>query len=280
MLLPLLVVGILISPATRSQEILPRFSVNRLSDNKVLIQWKNPDTSLRQLSIQQSPDSINGFRTVLTIPDPRLEQNGSVIDRPQAAKMYYRVYLMYPRGRYQFSKSQLPASLPPPTPPAQPIQNPTPPVPGKTTIDQRFSADSVKLKKIPEPNTPPKTPPPTPVIKPQIESLPDLKPGQKVEIKKANEVPTEPDTYTPSLHVYTHRDGYPFIQLPGTWDLSKTRIRFLQEDGKILFEITSPPLFSFRIDKTNFHRSGWYAFELWHKGKLVEKNKLYLPLEF
>ena len=31
------------------------------------------------------------------------------------------------------------------------------------------------------------------------------------------------------------------------------------------------------IEKVNFIRSGWYRFELYDNGKIVEKNKFFIP---
>ena len=84
----------------------------------------------------------------------------------------------------------------------------------------------------------------------------------------------------PSLTVFTHRDGYVFIQLPVTVNLTNTQIRFFTEEGQALFELTNPALRSFRIDKSNFYRAGWYRFEIWQKGKMTESNRFFLPLEF
>ncbi len=117
-------------------------------------------------------------------------------------------------------------------------------------------------------------------ISPKINSLPTLTPGKGIAIKKQIILPTEPKQFMPSLTVFTHRDGYVFIQLPVTVNLTNTQIRFFTEEGQALFELTNPALRSFRIDKSNFYRAGWYRFEIWQKGKMTESNRFFLPLEF
>jgi len=63
-------------------------------------------------------------------------------------------------------------------------------------------------------------------------------------------------------------------------NLANTQIRFFTEEGHALFELINPAIRAFRIDKSNFYRAGWYRFEIWQKGKLIESNLFYLPLEF
>ncbi len=281
-LLPLSTLFCLFSAA---QETLPAFSLNKLNDDRVLIQWKNSDTSLRQISIQQSADSLNGFRTILTMPDPTPEQNGTIINRPMAGKMFYRLYLLYPGGRYRFSYAKRPVPIPAVIPASGSVGIPDRPVPQKTTINPAESIQDPGQLLIPTPT--PRTKkdtavaiPPVSRIQPKIGNVPNLTPGQRIDIKKTYSIQIDLDKFTPSLWAYTHRDGYPLIQLPATWDLSQVRIRFFQENGQMLFELKQPPLHHFRIDKSNFSRSGWYSFEIILKGKVVEKNRLHIPLEF
>ena len=48
----------------------------------------------------------------------------------------------------------------------------------------------------------------------------------------------------------------------------------------LLFELKDVKEKNFKIDKTNFYHSGWFKFELYENGELLEKNKFYLPKEF
>ncbi len=254
-LLTLLLALFLMRPAL-AQDTLPAFDLYKLGPDKVLIQWRNPDTSLRQVSIQQSTDSLSRFKTILTMPDPRLPENGTVINRSGAGSAYYRIYLLYPKGKYFFTRSKLPQTPPPTTPSSTSVtsQKPVPP------IDK--VPDTVSL------------------VRPQIGAIPNLTPGQKIDLKKVDRKPADPDRVLPSKHVFAHRDGYAFIEIPNEWDLSQVEIRFFAENGQPLFDLKSPSIRTFRVDKTNFYRAGWQVFEIWLKGKLVEKNKFYLPLEF
>ena len=66
---------ILCSYTVRSQDTLPDFTVvNR--NGKVILSWVNDFPVIKQLSIQRSPDSLKGFKTILTLPDPSSVNNG------------------------------------------------------------------------------------------------------------------------------------------------------------------------------------------------------------
>ena len=59
----------------------------------------------------------------------------------------------------------------------------------------------------------------------------------------------------------------------------KYAVTFFEIDSTVVLEVKDikDPLLI--IDKTNFGHSGWFRFELFEDGKLVEKNKLLIPKE-
>lgn len=91
---------------------------------------------------------------------------------------------------------------------------------------------------------------------------------------------SRPDGFTPSLHVFTYRDGYVRISLPGNEKSKKYSVRFFEEDETFLFELKEIKEKDFKIDKTNFYHAGWFLFELYEDGKLFEKHKFYLDKDF
>lgn len=263
--------ALLINPAMQAQDTLPNFSLSRLDSNRVLFQWINPDTSLRQLSIQQSADSLTGFKTVLTVLNPSLPINGSLINRPLAGKMFYRVYLLYPKGRYIFTPAKYPRTYAPPKipEPAKPVVNPRP---NPTTINPLPSHKNDSVRVLPTYTRKDSS------ATPKKDSI-QIKPPP-VEKKKKEPPPPDPYKYVPSPYLLIDADGYPFLKLPAEWDLSQVQIRFLLESGEPLFTLNDPPFRAFRIDKANFYKSGWYKFEIWYKGNKAEFNRLYLAPEF
>lgn len=91
---------------------------------------------------------------------------------------------------------------------------------------------------------------------------------------------SRPDGFTPSLYVYTYRDGYVRISLPDDEKPKKYSVKFFEEDETFLFELKEIKEKKFKIDKTNFYHAGWFRFELYEDGKLIEKHKLYLDKDF
>ena len=91
-------------------------------------------------------------------------------------------------------------------------------------------------------------------------------------------VPKKPD-FIPSFYIYTNKEGYVYINLPDA-DRKKYQVKFYEEDDRFLFEIRNIRETGLTLDKSNFIHSGWFKFELYNDGKLVEKNKFYLAKEF
>jgi hypothetical protein len=87
------------------------------------------------------------------------------------------------------------------------------------------------------------------------------------------------ELFIPSIHVYTHRDGYVRINLPEVTD-KKYQIKFYNEDNTFLFELKDIKETYLTLDKAVFYHSGWFKFELYEEGKIIEKHKFYLPKEF
>jgi hypothetical protein len=108
--------------------------------------------------------------------------------------------------------------------------------------------------------------------------------GKLTEINPGNtpNVNNKPhlDGFLPSLYVYTHRDGYVKVSLPGSEKPKKYSIKFFEEDDTFLFELKEVKEKSFKIDKANFYHAGWFRFELYEDGKLREKHKFYLEKDF
>jgi hypothetical protein len=88
--------------------------------------------------------------------------------------------------------------------------------------------------------------------------------------------PENPVANFPSKWVFTARDNNVVIHLPGA-ETKKYTANFLDESGKPLFELTNLKEEYLIIEKVNFARSGWYNFELFENGKLVEKNRFFIP---
>lgn len=82
------------------------------------------------------------------------------------------------------------------------------------------------------------------------------------------------DIWVPSSYVFTNSKGNLTIQLPNT---NSKRYSLFIYDGKLLLHnITNLQEDYWVIEKSNFYHSGWYNFELYCNGELLEKNKFLL----
>ena len=214
-----------------AQDTLPKFSVRNVGANRYIISWVNTFETVKQISIQRSFDSLNNFKTILTVPDPTTPQNGYVDTKAPNDHMFYRLYILLEKGVYLFSNTKRPVI--------------------DTLRKSNYSNKTDRIGGI------------DPV------GIPNF------GINNKNGV----NVFTPSLHVYTNNDGYVRINLPQEED-KKYSIKFYEDDGDFLFELKDIRTRSFKIDKTNFYHAGWFKFELFENGKMIEKHKFYLQKDF
>lgn len=282
-----------------AQDTLPKFTVLTRGANKIFISWTNTLDSVSQISIQRSTDSTKNFKTILTVPDPRVMQNGFVDTKAQTSFMYYRLFIVIEGGKYLFSK---------PTrafwDTARVGSEPVAFINGNGNKRVLFSDaipanETEKLK--------------LSLIKPSgknniIEKKTYmLKKGDRILGKitetdfknfhdsivyktKDTLVFKTADTillktfipkvlYRPSQYVYTERDGNITISLA---EAAKKQysIKFFEENETELFEIRHVKDELLTLDKSNFLHAGWFWFELYEEGKLKEKHRFYIPKDF
>src|SRR5450755_370357 len=98
--------SIFILPYAKAQDTLPGFTASLKTNGKVLISWRNSYPAVNQISIQRSNDSLRNFTTLITVPDPRIPENGFVDGKPNGAKVFYRIFILFPNSKYMFTKSR------------------------------------------------------------------------------------------------------------------------------------------------------------------------------
>lgn len=91
-----------------SQDTLPKLSVRNIGNNRIVIGWVNAYPVVKQISIQRSFDSLNYFKTILSVADPNAVQNGYVDTRAPNDHMYYRLFIMLDQGQFLFSPTRRP----------------------------------------------------------------------------------------------------------------------------------------------------------------------------
>lgn len=243
-LVPVILLLIICSSIT-AQDTLPKFTVRNIGSNKIVISWVNSFKNIRQISIQRSFDSLKDFKTIMTVPDPTVPENGFLDSKASSDRMFYRLYIMLEKGAFLFSPTKRPVF--------------------DSTAIRKKILDSIQAKKRMTVNGRMDKIPGTDSVSMQGPN-PTLKEKEKINVFMA------------SKYVYTMEDGYVRINLPeGT---KKYSVRFFDEKDVQVFEIKEIPLKSFKIDKSNFYHSGWFRFELYEDGKLFEKHKFLIPKEF
>jgi hypothetical protein len=249
-----------------SQDTLPRFTVLNAGNNKIIIGWVNNFEDVKQISIQRSFDSLSGYKTILTVADPTSKQNGYVDAKATNDHMFYRLYIQRDKGYYVFSKAQRPfkdtTKVSAPVTTITTNKNRDTLITTTTTIRGK---DTIVIKRV-EPFT----------VK--IDGFPS---GDSIATPNPNNYnKPRPNAFTPSLYVYTYTDGYVRISLPDDEKPKKYTIKFFEEDGNFLFELKEIKEKDFKLDKTNFYHAGWFKFELYEDGKLLEKHKFHLDKDF
>ncbi len=236
-----------------AQDTLPKFSVKNAGNNRIVIGWVNNYPNVRQISIQRSFDSLNLYKTILTVPDPSAIQNGYMDVKATNDHMFYRIYILLDKGEFLFSAAKKPV------------------LDSARKIASTFSKyDTIqvdgKLVIIP--------------AKPLSMNIDFLHWGDSSAAPNNNHTKPQSNAFIPSLHVYTKRDGYVRINLPDDEKAKKYSIKFFDDNDTLLFELKEIKESNFKIDKTNFYHYGWFRFELYEDGKLIEKHKFYLEKDF
>jgi hypothetical protein len=294
----------------RAQDTLPRFSVNVRGAGKILVSWHNPFSTLTQISIQRSTDSLKGFTTLLTVPDPMLPENGAIDSKANSPNYFYRLFIVLEGGNYLFSQSQRPHAA------ADIVQKKEVPKDPRDIEpdDEQISMSRIGSQRIRFPGDDPKQRmkinPPA-----HINTLPTVDIDKPVLVKKGDSVIGQvaanrlrefrdsilkhtrdtlvfidgdtvqirpfivKEVYRISPYVFTGKYGNIHISLP---DPGKRHysVKFFDDGDKLLFELSAIKDPAMILDKTNFIHSGWFHFELYEDNQLKEKNKLFIPKEF
>ena len=186
-------------------------------------------------------NSLSGYKTILTVADPTTPQNGYADTKATNDHMFYRLYIMLDKGRYLFSDAM------------KPVKDTIKQIDPRTNMIILQGGDTIYSGKL-------------------------LQDSVKVPNPGFNK--NRFTGFTPSLYVYTYRDGFVRISLPDNEKPKKYSIKFFKEDGTFLFELKEIKEKDFKIDKANFYSAGWFRFELYEDGNLFEKHKFYLEKDF
>jgi hypothetical protein len=288
----------------RAQDTLPRFSAIARGPGKILVSWKNKYPVVTQISIQRSEDSLKNFTTLLTVPDPRLPENGAMDNRANHPNYFYRLFIILDNGKYLFTPSRRPHT-----------QTEIPVVIQKNDKDEEtdesvLRAANTRMLVISPGSERSKVRTPT-----TIRGLPEITLANSVYVRRGDSVlgqlagarvqtfrdsilkktkdtlvfidgdtllikPFVPkEIYRASQYVFTGKYGNVQVNLP---DASQKHyaIKFFDDTDKLLFELSEIKDPTLTVDRSNFRHSGWFHFELYDGQQIKEKNKFFIPKEF
>lgn len=303
-----------------AQDTLPRFTVTTRGNNKTIISWTNSYPVVTQISIQRSTDSSRNFRTILTVPDPTVPQNGFVDTKAQTPFMYYRLFIVLENGNYVFSKSQKPYWD---TAGAAPMGPREKGLTGENNNRRVVIAENMPLREAvqlkeelqevmkpasaeasagkPAPTTTRPVPPPKPekffVVKKKDSIIMQVaeksfKKFRDSIVYKTKDTMAFKNLDTILIKTFVPREiykpsRYVFTDRDGNVVISIPEatqkhfaVKFFEEDQSEVFDIKKVKDPLLVIDKVNFLHSGWYRFELYEEGKLKETHKFFIPKDF
>jgi hypothetical protein len=252
-LLSLTILSFVICFSAFAQDTLPKFSVKNIGNKHIVISWRNNYAIVKQISIQRSPDSLKNFKTILSVADPSTKENGYADSKAPDDKLFYRLFIVLDKGGFVFTEPKRPVF------------------------------DSLIVKLIPQPELEAEPESTSPSLKPDNSKTEKIDfPGKKLPAVTNHEISNNKpnlNVFVPSMHVYTYKDGNVRINLPETDD-KKYSIKFFEEDNSFVFEIKDVKQTPVLLDKANFYHAGWFKFELYEDGKLIEKNKFKITRDF
>ena len=297
--------GMALALTANSQEALPAFDVVGKPNKRNLISWNNSYRRTSQISIQRSVDSTRNFKTILTVPDPAVPQNGFVDSKAPQEVVFYRLFIVLDSGKYVFTKSKRPG------PDTVRVALPEAGEPLLANDNKRVVvSDSMSKKEVTALTEKLKPPSPSPTPSPVL-----VKPMKYFVIKRrdsvVNRIPEKAlkkfrdsivystrdtlvfqsldtiqlkpfvprEVYKPSKFVYTEKFGNVMINLPEPGS-KKYRISFFDDKHQPVFELKEVKRSPLILDKASFVHSGWFWFELYEEDKLKEKHRFFIPKDF
>jgi len=282
----LFLIFISLSVQVIAQDTLPRFTLIAKPNNRNIISWSNPFRSISQIGIQRSPDSTRNFKTILTVPDPSVKQNGFADTKAPAPNMYYRLFIVLDSGKYIFTNSKKPVRD------TSETENETFLIDDNQRVRLSDSLSSREVKKIKEDPRPEKLY----VIKRRglFINVPEnnfrkfrdsilYSTKDTMMYISVDTIVIKPymqkEIYRASKYVFTEKYGNVMIVLPDA-SAKKYSVSFFEENKSPVFEIKEVKSPSLTVDKSNFVHSGWFWFELYEDGKLKERHKVFIPKDF
>ena len=255
-------------PQAQAQEVLPAITVKDFS-GKIIVSWRNEyNVQVTNISIQRSYDSTKNYTTIGSVLNPQNLENGYADNTAPYNKMYYRLFISFEGGAYAFSNIVRPVKVLP--------------APG-SEIDARNESRLHAWQAKPAADT---ILVPAPVVTPVEQAKPDT--GIHINIPSnlpRLHLPSKKDSIAlikgpeiipyPSARIFSNRDNNVVIHLKDA-PIKKYVVKFYDETHVFLFELNKLKEEFLIVEKVNFVHAGWFHFEIFENGKLIEKNKFFI----
>lgn len=239
-----------------AQDTLPKISVKNIN-NQIIISWKNNyGAKISYINIQRSGDSLKNFRTIGSVLNPLNKENGFVAGKIDSVQYFYRVFVAFTGGTYFFSHPQKPV-----------IDT----IRAKVIVQVEVPA-ILPTVELPQYQPQPLPAPTKEVTNNTVQKEEDLIPARKFHPKRI------PTGFVPNKFVFTDKENNLVISLPDA-EKENFSLRFFDPKEKLILEIkkiTEPYLVA---EKVNFIHSGWFYYQLYNDGILLEKYKFYIGKE-
>lgn len=271
------------------QDTLPSFSAHLVPGKKARLSWVNPYADkVKQINIQRSRDSLQNFKTIGSITHPTLEKN-EFTDKSPNGQFFYRLYILLDGGRYVFSVSRKAGNYS--------VPQPVTPSPSPVISQQKINVP-VNPPKNPEKRVQPVVPEEkTWTVKKGNEIIGQLKFSAFKNFRDSlvqntrdtlgnitnDTIYIRPfqvkEVYKPSKLVFLDKNGLLHLEMPDP-GRKNYHVKFYEEDRSFLFEVKAirDPLLL--LEKSNFGHAGWFLFEVFEDGRLIEKNRVFLNRDF
>ena len=235
-----------------AQAVLPEFSVKN-NNGKISVSWQNKySKQVKGITVQRSFDSIKNFTSITTVPDPKVLVTGFADINAPYTKMFYRLFIVFDSGVYIFTPSQKPEP--------DPDFNLAKAIKKITDENRSQNQKTVNATK----------------ARPDKDMVPENIPDSQIISTVINPLPKKEIIVYPSQLIYTAKDNNVVKNLPD-FEINKYVVKIFEEDNKLLFELNKLTEGYLVIEKVNFLHAGWFYFEIYDQGVLLEKNKFFIP---
>lgn len=238
-----------------AQDTLPKVSVTNIN-KQIIVSWKNNyGAKISYINIQRSKDSLKNFRTIGSVLNPLNKENGFLDGKLDSTNYFYRVFVVFAGGTYFFSIAQKPML---------------------DTIRKKIAAHLEVVTVEPEAELP----------LPSILPPPTILPKKGAKVKEEEELlifrkfPPKrvPIGFVPNKFIFTDKENNLVINLPDA-EKENYSLQFFDFKEKLILEIKKVKESYLIAEKVNFIHTGWYHYQLYNDGILLEKYKFYIGKE-